>query len=88
MRALHATGDFSWMKDTVTPALGEGRRIEFCTEFFNIFNRASFHIPTTGRTVYSATGTSAITTPLSTAGQISSTIGPAREIQLVLKFIF
>ena len=85
---LHLVWDFSLMKDTPIRALGEGRHLEFRAEFFNILNRADFNIPTTGLTVYTATATSATTTPLSTAGQISSTIEPSREIQFALKLIF
>jgi len=88
MGPMHATWDFSLMKDTAIRALGEGRLIEFRAEFFNVLNRADFNIPTSGRTVYTATATSANTTPLSTAGAITSTIGDPREIQFALKLIF
>lgn len=53
---------------------GENRTVEFRSEFFNAFNRANFAQPN-----------STVNTGLT--GQITSA-GPAREIQLVLKFIF
>lgn len=88
MGPLHSIWNFSLMKDIPIRYLGEGRHFEFRAEFFNLLNHADFNIPLAGRTVYTATPTSASSTPLSTAGQISSTIGPAREIQFALKFIF
>lgn len=57
--------DFNW---------GEGKTVEFRSEFFNAFNRANFAQPF-----------STVDTGLT--GQILSA-GPAREIQLVLKVMF
>ena len=87
----HATWDFSLTKDIPIPRLGEAGSLGFRAEFFNLLNHPDFNIPTNGRTVYTATGTSATPRtppPLSTAGQISNTVSPARQIQFALKLIF
>ena len=85
---LHVNWDFSLTKDTALPMLGEGRHLEFRAEFFNLLNHADFNIPVTGRTVFTADPTRAVTSPLSTAGQIGNTIAPARQIQFALKVFF
>ncbi len=84
----HANWDFSLVKETAIPHLGEGTHLEFRAEFFNLLNHADFNIPTGGRNVYTADPTRAVTTPLSTAGQITDTLQPAREIQFALKIVF
>jgi hypothetical protein len=84
----HVNWDFSLVKDTHIRYLGEAGSVEFRAEFFNLLNHPDFNIPTDGRTVYTATGTSANTTPLSTAGQISNTVASARQIQFAVKLIF
>ena len=84
----HINWDFSLVKDTHIRYLGEAGNVEFRAEFFNLLNHPDFNIPTDGRTVYTATGTSANTTPLSTAGQISNTVASARQIQFAVKLIF
>jgi Carboxypeptidase regulatory-like domain len=78
------TVDFSTVKNFPLRFLGEAGMLEFRTEFFNIFNRANFGVPS--RNVYSAKAS--VENPLSNAGQITSTITDAREIQLALKIIF
>lgn len=83
-----ANWDFSLSKDTALPFLGEGRRLEFRAELFNLLNRANFNIPVNGRTVYTADETRAVTTPLATAGQIDRTVSASRQIQFALKFVF
>ncbi len=55
---------------------------------FNIVNRVNFNIPVAGRTVFTADETRAMATPLSTAGQIDSTVSSSRQIQFALKFVF
>ena len=64
--------DFSLLK---TIPLREPMRMEFRTEFFNIFNHAQFDVPDTN----ASSGT---------FGTISSTINTSRQIQFALKFIF
>jgi hypothetical protein len=75
--------DFSLVKDTALRRLGEGGRLEFRAEFFNIFNRPNFGMPS--NSVLSGTQGS---TPLSTAGIITSTATKSRQIQIALKVIF
>ena len=74
--------DFSLVKDTSLGFLGEGGKLEFRSEFFNILNRVNFTTPS--RTVFAGSST----TPLASAGQISDTIGTSRQIQFALKLIF
>jgi hypothetical protein len=80
--------DFSLAKDFPLPKLGEGRRLEFRTEVFNLFNRPNFYIPITGAMVYTADATRSSTTPLSTAGTIDRTLGSARQLQFALRLMF
>ena len=80
--------DFSLTKQFPLKWLGEGDRLEFRTEVFNLLNRANFYIPVGGRVVYTADQGRADTNPLSTAGQIDQTLGSARQMQFALKLIF
>jgi hypothetical protein len=76
--------DFSLVKDTAVSKLGEGGKIEFRAEFFDLFNHPNFALPS-GTSIASG-GLCPITaqnpagvaacpiTPLSTAGAISSTL--------------
>jgi hypothetical protein len=77
--------DFSLAKDTRLKSLGENGNVQFRVEFFNIFNRANFGLP--NRTVFTASPTSG-TAVLGTAGQITSTVGTSRQVQLALKLLF
>jgi outer membrane receptor protein involved in Fe transport len=81
--------DFSINKDTRLPFLGEQGMLEFRAEIFNIMNDPSFNMP--NGTVISGS-TSAYgpysQAPSSSAGVISSTTGPSRQIQLALKIVF
>jgi hypothetical protein len=83
-----ASVNFSLAKEFPLPQLREGTRLEFRAEAFNLFNRANFFIPTTGLMVYTGDATRASTTPLATAGQITSTLSSARQLQFALKLIF
>jgi hypothetical protein len=83
-----ANVDISLAKEFPLPGLGEGDRLEFRTEVFNLFNRANFYIPIGGAVVYTADQGRQNSTPLSTAGQIDRTIGSARQVQFALKLIF
>ena len=76
--------DFSLAKDTAFGFLGEGGKLEFRAEFFNILNRVNFAVP--NRTVFAASAD--VQAPLATAGQITSTVGTSRQIQLALKILF
>jgi hypothetical protein len=75
-----ATVDFSALKNIPLRFLGEGGKVEFRTEFFNLFNKANFGIP--NRLVFTGSGF------VSNAGEITQTITDARQIQLALKIIF
>jgi hypothetical protein len=93
LRGPHLSNfDISLNKDTSAPFLGEKGQIQFRAEFFNIFNHANFGLPggETGA-VYAGNLTDTggyEEAPLSTAGQITSTVTTSRQIQLSLKLIF
>ena len=74
--------DFSLAKDTAIKSLGEGGRLEFRAEFFNILNHPNFAMPAIQAAFNgTATGTG-------NAGQITSTSADSRRIQLALKLLF
>lgn len=75
---VSAVKQHSWHKS------GKGRAIEFRVEAFNVFNRANFSIP--NRVVFA--GNHEGEAPLTTAGQITSTVNDARQVQLGVKFKF
>ena len=66
---------------TKTLRLTEAVSLQVRAEAFNIFNHPNFAIPTQ-RTVFSATG------PVGSAGRITSTATPPRQLQLGLKLTF
>jgi hypothetical protein len=76
--------DFSLVKDTPVRQLGETGKVEFRAEFFNILNHPNFALP--GRIVFS--GKASGESPLTIAGQITSTSATSRQIQLALKILF
>jgi hypothetical protein len=76
--------DFSLVKDTPLRFLGEGGRLEFRSEFFNILNRANFGMP--DRTVFA--GTADGQAPFASSGRITNTLGTSRQIQFALKILF
>jgi hypothetical protein len=96
--------DWSFNKDTkVTKFLGEQGAIQFRAEIFNIFNHAAFAQPNAAvfnvpaGTAGGASllpgqfvpfGTASPYAVLPTAGTISRTFTPSRQIQLALKFVF
>lgn len=80
--------------------LGEGGKVEFRAEFFNIFNHSNFALPSkAGVTDFTGTcpgaaavailacGASAVN-PTSAAGTITATNGTSRQIQFGLKILF
>lgn len=73
----YATWDGSLFKNF---AMGARRRLQFRLEAFNLLNRANFGLP--AATVFNAAGR------VANAGEITSTVGTARQIQLGLKFEF
>jgi carboxypeptidase family protein len=75
--------DFSLFKNNRIRSISEGFNVQFRAEFFNVFNRANFASPTDNRTVFDQNGT-----PISSAGLITSTQTPSRQIQFALKLIW
>ena len=77
--------DFSIVKDSAVKFLGEGGKVEFRTEFFNVLNRPNFASkPATS--VFA--GNRDDDPRLATAGLISNTATTARQIQFALKVLF
>ncbi len=80
--------DFSMIKDTAFPRLGEGRTLEFRAEMFNVLNHPNFGMPG-NLSAYSGFGPSAANVPFANAGVILSTYpATSRQIQFALKFLF
>ena len=84
-----AEWDFSLVKDTKVPKLGEAGSLQFRAEFFNILNHANFAIPT------GATFSGAVTDngtyseiPSAAASKITATSTTSRQIQFALKLVF
>jgi hypothetical protein len=73
-----ATFDFSLNKNF---RLTEEKRLQFRSEFFNLFNHANFALPDFDPFLSSGARDSQ-------AGRITSTNTTARQIQFALKFIF
>jgi hypothetical protein len=76
--------DFSVFKNQSIKRISESFNVQFRAEFFNIMNHANFAIPPIAlfRTdIFDATG---LASP--TAGVLTSTTTPGREIQFALKF--
>jgi hypothetical protein len=91
--------DFSLVKDTRLPRLGEAARLEFRAEFFNILNKTNFAFPspftlsTSANAGYSYQGFSTPTNPTGaqingTAGVVANTATNSRQIQFALKLVF
>jgi hypothetical protein len=64
--------------------LGSGGRVELRIEVFNLFNRANFGPPA----LVAFSGTLPTEAPLSSFGQIRSTITSARQVQLGARVVF
>ena len=87
--------DFSIVKDTSLKYLGEGGKVEFRAEIFNILNHPNFSLPS--RTAFNGNqGTKTpgsytnVETPFTGAGTITTTVPAvnARQVQLALKILF
>ena len=99
-----ANVDFSIVKDTAVGFLGEGGKVEFRAEVFDLFNHPNFALPnqvvSAGSCAANASNPGGLgacaLTPTGTAGVISSTIsgtaglpqGAQRQIQFGLKLMF
>jgi hypothetical protein len=75
--------DFAVDKRTRTKVLGEAGFIEFRAELFNILNHPNFAEPNSA--VFAGTLTDTTETPIATAGQITSTLGTSRQVEVALK---
>ncbi len=75
--------DFSAIKNTPIRMISENFNLQFRAEFFNILNRANFSSPTDNLAVFDANGN-----PIPSAGLITTTQTPSREIQFALKLIW
>jgi hypothetical protein len=76
--------DFSIFKNQPIKRISESFNVQFRAEFFNIMNHANFEVPSIalGHTdMFDGTGA-----PLATAGVLTATSTPGREIQFALKF--
>ncbi|HEX9595805.1 MAG TPA: hypothetical protein VF982_02905, partial [Anaerolineales bacterium] len=73
-----ATVDFNLSKNF---DLTEAAKLQFRFEAFNLFNRVNFATPS--RNMFNASGR-----PAATAGQITSTVGTARQMQFALRLTF
>ncbi len=84
-----AAWDVSMNKDTALRLLGEGARLQFRTELFNVLNHANFSLPS-GRmfTGGPADGAGATEAPILNVAKIKTTVTSSRQIQLALKVIF
>ena len=84
-----ATFDFSLMKNIPISQWGEGTRLQFRAEFFNLFNRTNFDSPE-NRLFDRRAGnrTSFEPVPDSSAGIIDETATTSRQIQFALKLEF
>lgn len=83
--------DFSLVKDTALRVLGEGGKVEFRAEVFNISNHPNFSrpgLPGSNNQVFAGALANTVEAPLKTAGQIVQTDTTSRQIQFALKFLF
>jgi hypothetical protein len=78
------TVDLALSKQLPVSRFGNGARVEFRVEAFNIFNRANFGPPS----LTAFAGTSDNEAPLSTFGRITTTVTSARQIQLGVRLTF
>ncbi len=75
--------DFSLFKNNRIRRISENFNVQFRAEFFNVFNRANFSSPVDNHIVFDPTGHL-----IPSAGLITSTQTPSREIQFALKLIW
>ena len=75
--------DFSLIKNTPVRMISENFNLQFRAEFFNILNRANFASPTDNLYVFDPNGNS-----IPSAGLVTATQTPSREIQFALKLIW
>ena len=78
------TVDLAVSRTFSTPVLGDSSRLEFRVEVFNVFNRANFGPPS----LIAFAGTADNEAPLTSFGQIRSTVTSSRQIQLGARWTF
>jgi hypothetical protein len=78
------TVDLAVAKQVPLTAMGDGARLEFRIEAFNILNRANFGPPS----LTAFAGTADNEAPLPTFGRITSTVTSSRQIQLGARLVF
>ena len=72
--------DFSIFKNNRIRRISENFNVQFRAEFFNILNHANFSSPTDHLNIFDENGN-----PIPSAGLITSTQTPSRQIQLAVK---
>ncbi|HEV2522660.1 MAG TPA: TonB-dependent receptor [Candidatus Acidoferrales bacterium] len=84
--------DFSVFKNIPIKKISEGFNVQFRAEFFNILNHANFAVPVTPdhTDVFDSTGANLSPLPPfnGTAGVLTATSTPGREIQFALKLVW
>jgi hypothetical protein len=84
--------DFSIFKNIPIKKISESFNVQFRAEFFNILNHANFAVPVTPNNtdIFDSTGASLSPLPPTngTAGVLTATNTPAREIQFAIKFVW
>lgn len=75
--------DLSLIKNTYIKRISDSFNLQLRAEFFNVFNHANFAPPLDNKTLFDAAGQG-----LSSAGLITSTQTPSRQIQLAIKAIW
>jgi outer membrane receptor protein involved in Fe transport len=81
--------DFSLVKDTALGFLGESGSLQFRFEVFNLLNRANFASPSVAVFAGNISDVGSYSeSPLTNAGQITSTATTSRQIQLALRVSF
>jgi len=75
--------DFSLFKNNHIKRISDAFNVQFRAEFFNIFNRANFSPPLDNKDIFDSSGN-----PIGSAGLITGTETPSRQIQFALKVIW
>jgi hypothetical protein len=78
--------DVAIRKNTKAPVFGQSGNVEFRAEVFNLLNRPNFAAP--NGAVFTGALANATETPLSSAGQITSTVGTSRQVELSVRITF
>lgn len=78
--------DYSMMKHFPVPWPNDTANVEFRAELFNVFNHPNFSEP--NGAVFTGSLTHEAEAPLASAGQITSTVGTSRQVELSLKLVW